>query len=81
MGNKHHFTMGETASLSTYKFERVGDTLRGRIVERREQDIQAGPSASTCWKTLMEACGASAATSAWTMLSPECKTASPFKSF
>ncbi len=35
-----NFTLGETVSISPFKFEKVGDTLRGRISERRERDIQ-----------------------------------------
>jgi hypothetical protein len=40
MENKQHFTVGETVSLSPFRFEKVGDTLQGRIAERRERDIQ-----------------------------------------
>jgi len=35
-----HFTVGETVSISPFKFEKVGDTLQGRISERKEHDIQ-----------------------------------------
>ncbi len=40
MQNGHHFTVGETISLSPFKFNKVGDTLQGRIAERKELDIQ-----------------------------------------
>jgi len=39
MENKN-FTVGETVSISPFKFERAGDTLQGRISERKERDIQ-----------------------------------------
>ena len=35
-----HFTVGETVSISPFKFEKVGDTLQGRISERKDRDIQ-----------------------------------------
>ena len=34
------FTVGETISIAPFKFEKEGDTLQGRISERRERDIQ-----------------------------------------
>ncbi len=40
MQNGDHFTEGETVSLSPFKFDQVGDTLQGRIAERKEMDIQ-----------------------------------------
>jgi len=35
-----HFTVGERVSISPFKFEKVGDTLQGRISERKDRDIQ-----------------------------------------
>ena len=40
MENGDQFVEGETLSLSPFKFNQVGDTLRGRIVERTDRDIQ-----------------------------------------
>ena len=38
MQNGDHFTVGETISLSPFRFNQVGDTLQGRIAERKERD-------------------------------------------
>ena len=35
-----NFTVGETISITPFKFEKEGDILKGRISERRERDIQ-----------------------------------------
>ena len=38
--NEKKFKVGETISISPFKFEKEGDTLQGRISERRDRDIQ-----------------------------------------